>query len=186
MHYFQAVQTTCQSFFPILGRSLLVAAAVLLSGCNDERIDDLQAQLERMQSQLHQQAQVLETLESANTAHHAVLEQLSEWEHVKFKVAALRYEISEKAFEPLVIGEAQLQLVGEAKPELIFVEWALELSIDGDPMEPVTYIQRVENGEATFKFVHPLPRHNLKKDAINIVVVPTGWYLAHVAKVASD
>lgn len=165
---------------------LLAAFLPLLTACKDGRVDELLVQVARLESQLNQQAALIRNLQSAQSEHQLVLSRLSEWEHVKFAVTDVQFEVVEKAFEPLVMGQAKLNLLGDSKPPLIFMEWALMLSVKGDPLEPVTYIQRVENGVAQLTIAYPLPRHNIKAKDLTVTVKPTGWYQAHVAQLADD
>lgn len=168
----------------ICSRHLIVAVCVLaLGGCNS-RTEELESRVAELQSLVEQQSEILKKLEQSHDSHRVVLERLSTWEQVKFKVDNIRFDVVEKAFEPLVVGEADLQLVGDAQPELIFVEWAVTVRMKDGALEPATYIQRVENGKATLRIVHPLPSHSIKKSQIRLQIKPTGWYLAHVARLA--
>lgn len=161
-------------------RHLIVAVCVFaLSGCDGSR-----SELAELQAQVQSQAAVLSELQAAHEAHRSVLNHLSEWEHVRFRVDDVTFDVVEKAFEPLILGEASLELVGDARPELIFVEWVVIVHLKDVSLAPATYIQRVEKGQANLRIVHPLPSHGIRREQIRLEVKPTGWYLAHVAKLA--
>jgi hypothetical protein len=165
-------------------RHLIVAVCILaLPACDGSR-SELQSELESLRAQVESQGVILGALQSAHEAHRSTLNRLSEWEHVRFRVDNVTFDVVEKAFEPLILGEAKLELTGEAQPELIFVEWVVIVHLQDAALEPATYTQRVENGSATLRIVHPLPSHGIGKDQIRLEVKPTGWYLAHMAKLA--
>lgn len=181
MRYLQESENTVAT----VCRHLIVAVCIFaLWGCNGSRTEALESQVAELQTRVEQQSAILQTLQQSHDDHHAVLERLSSFEQVSFKVDNIRFDVVEKAFEPLVVGEADLTLAGDAKPELIFVEWAVTVHLKSGPLEPATYIQRVENGSATLRIVHPLPSHSISKKQIRLEIKPTGWYLAHVAKLA--
>ena len=150
----------------------------MLQGCYGERVESLEKQLSELQSQLQRQSAVLE---SVAVAQRQFADQQSP--DIKFVVSDLQFEVVEKAFEPLLIGDAKLTLEGKQAPALIFVEWSLNLTMDNQALEPLSFIQRVENGETKLAFTQALPRHNVKKKSLSVKVVPTGWYLGHVANV---
>lgn len=165
-------------------RHLIVAALGLVLAACGRSGGDMEEQLKSLQATVEKQTAQLQVLQAAHESHRHVLDRLSEWEHVKFRIDDVRYEVVEKAFEPLIVGEAQLTLAGEAQPELIFVEWSVNVDYKGNSLTPATYIQRVEDGATTLKIVHPLPSHGIRKEDISIEVKPTGWYMAHVAQLA--
>ncbi|MCG8312708.1 MAG: hypothetical protein MI976_05780 [Pseudomonadales bacterium] len=152
----------------------------LFSGCRDSRVDALQTQLEALEVIVQDQAVGLATLQSQQANHQAQFNQIAADANLHFKVDNIEFEIVEKAFEPIVMGQAELEVVGSKKPELIFVEWSLILAEDKSAIEPVSYIQRVHNGVAQLRFAQPLPRHGIKKEKLTLQVKPTGWYQGHV------
>lgn len=166
------------------GIGLLAAALLVLGGCNQDQIDSLQAQLDRLQQVADKQSQALT---EAQTSLQALQDQQTALDEVEFRVADIQYDLMEKAFEPLLVGSAKLDVSGSRVPDLIFVEWSLFISPkgEGEVIGPISFIQRVEKGKAKLHFTQPLPSHNIKKHPSLIKIVPTGWYLGHVAKIKS-
>ena len=170
-----------------LGRQLTRVAfafvcAFVLAACGPSP-EALQAQIDALQSQVEKQGAQLEALNAFHASHGGLLKQLSTWESIRFRVDRISFDVVEEAFEPLIVGKADLSVVGDSQPELIFVEWAVTVTYKDQPLEPATYIQRVENGSATLKIIHPLPSHGIGKEDVRLQVKPTGWYLAHVARI---
>ena len=166
------------ALFPVIAVSVI--AVGLSSGCRDSRVDELQAQLEEFSSRLQKQAAQISELQTQQTVHQTQLTQIAADSHLQFRVGEIEFDIVEKAFEPILMGQATLEVVGSKKPELIFVEWSLTLTDDKTPIEPISYIQRVHNGIAHLRFAQPLPRHGIKKDKLTLQVEPTGWYQGYV------
>lgn len=168
----------------LLSRHLTVAAFVsVLTGCGQSG-EDIESRIGSLESLVEKQSRQLAQLQEVHDSHRSALDWLSQWEDVTFHVDDVRFDIVEKAFEPLIIGDAQLKLGGEAPPALIFVEWTLTVIYKGEALAPAVYTQRVENGASTLKIIHPLPSHGIKKQDISLQVTPTGWYMAHVAELA--
>lgn len=160
----------------------LVAALLFLTGCNQEQIEQHQSQLDRLQVLVDQQGRALSETQASLKA---LQDQQAALEKIEFEISNINYEMMEKAFEPLLIGQAVLNITGSQVPDLIFVEWSLFINPKGEAEKigPISFIQRVEKGKAALHFTQPLPRHNIKKHESLIEIVPTGWYLGHVAKI---
>lgn len=178
MHYLK-------SFMPLLnllrsqGSVIALAAALfVVSGCSNEKEEQMQTQLDRLQKVIDSQIGAMNEL---GESHQRLQAQVNEYADIRFEVSDVQYELVEKAFEPLLMGAATLSIAGDQKPELIFVEWVLELMLENNKPMMVTYIQRVENGVATLNFTQSLPRHNIKENSLAIKVKPTAWYMGHVA-----
>lgn len=176
----------CQSLkvYNLWGAAL--AFLVLLPGCKDARVDGLEQQVQALQQQLAQQEQAISDLQRAHSETTGLLEHLALGENLKFRVQDTRFDVVVKAFEPLVTGTATLNILGDNIPDLIFVEWSLQVVLDDKALEPISYIQRVEKGKTILRFAQGLPRHNLKPEDIELKLKPTGWYLAHIAHSESE
>lgn len=158
---------------------VLTMALLFVSGCNNSN-DEMQTQLDRLQQAIDSQINALNEL---GDSHQELQLKVNEYSGIRFDVSDIKYELVEKAFEPLLLGDAKLSIVGDKKPELIFVEWSLTLTLKGETLMAASFIQRVENGEAELHFTQSLPRHNIKKNELSIKVEPTAWYMGHVAHV---
>ncbi|PIE40948.1 MAG: hypothetical protein CSA49_05835 [Gammaproteobacteria bacterium] len=155
----------------------VAVAFLLLGGCNQVD-DDLLARLDNLQTVVKAQSKAINDLEKSQRK---LQTQLSEYQDIRFVVDGVQYELIEKAFEPLLMGEAKLSIAGDQKPDLIFVEWTLNFAEAGKELGSMSYIQRVENGEAVLSFSQPLPRHNIETSQLSLKIEPTAWYLGHMA-----
>ena len=150
-----------------------IPVCVMLLGCDGPKIDALQQQNQEMKTLLSKQQDQIVAL-SRQIKSQVISPQ------VVFEVRNVQYEIKDKTFEPLILGEASLVALSKSLPSLIYAE--LKVTVDvpeqGIYLSETTF-HRIENGEATIQFARSLPKHNVKRHQVKVKIEPIGWYRGH-------
>ena len=152
----------------------LVLLVFITAACDDEA-RQLNARIDELQKSIDQ-------LKSTQADYGEKFAKLSRDSNLEFEVSDTQFQIVEKAFEPILQGQAKLAILGEQKPALIFVEWSLIMKLGDKSFEPISFIQRVQNGNAQIRFAQPLPRHGIDRNKLEVRIEPTGWYQGYVAR----
>jgi hypothetical protein len=157
----------------ILAAVLLVASAVLLSACDGQskaQLADQRQQIDRLVKQVNQLEFRVKTGRLAPD--------------LKFRLEPQSHSIRERMYDPQAEGQAQLTVLGEPIPELIYVEVLIRLQVEnGEPLEQ-SAIHRIEKGLGNIHWLQALPRHGLTPEQIQVSIEPVAWYFGH--RIASD
>lgn len=156
---------------------MLLAAVVLgglnLAACSDEKIDALSQKIAALEASSSQNQVRIKQLET-------IIQQRLISPKLSFQTKSVEFEIEEKMFEPLLIGQAQILAITDAIPEVLYVEVLIKVSA---PEAGVQFqenaIHRVEKGLVNIDFAHSLPKHGIQRSQLKVTVEPIGWYRGH-------
>ncbi len=150
----------------------LLALSIFLSGCTDS--SGIEEQVRRQAELLAQQQQQIAAIENE-------LRQLTEPKLV-FTVRDLEYSINEEAFEPILVGRADISASGTSVPDIVYVEVLVSVEVFGENLRlNSSSIHRLADGKLHFEFNQALPRHNLQTRQLLVAVKPVGWFRGHQA-----
>lgn len=164
------VQSTIQR---LLLLNIVLLGTINLVACSDEKIDALSEKISALEASSSQNQVRIKQLET-------IIQQRMIAPKLSFQTKSIEFEIEDKMFEPLLMGQAQLIAVADAIPEVLYVEVLIKVSA---PEAGVNFqenaIHRVEKGLANIEFAHSLPKHGIKRSQLKVTVEPIGWYRGH-------
>ncbi len=149
----------------------IIGAAMLVSGCRDDRFDKVIA------DQTQQQAIVSDQLSQLESR----LLSLEKRPRLDFTLINLETSINEKMFTPLVEAGARLSVKGDNMPPTFYVDVMLKVEVPDIKYESIErQIFPVVDGKGKLLMQQNLPQHGLKPEQVQVTLKPMTWYRGQI------
>lgn len=147
--------------------TLMFVALVLLSACQNDKVDSIEAS----QAALGEQVARME----------ARLLALEIRPRLDFTLTETQTSINEKMFSPLLVASSQLNVDGDRMPPTFYVDVMLKVEVPHIQYEAVErQIFPVVDGKGRLQMQQRLPQHGLKPEQIQVTLKPMTWYRGQI------